>query len=72
MNPLSLLHGVLSEGLHAESDERCLELAVEAREIIVFLATQVAESKSAAKSFTDRMHTLLDKKAQSSANKGHG
>ena len=64
MNPLALLHGVLSEGLHAESDERCLALAVEVREILVFLAFQVAESKLAARSFTTRMHSLLDKKSQ--------
>ena len=65
MNPLALLHGVLSEGLHAETDDKCLELAVEIREILTFLASQVAASKVAAQSFNDRMRSLLDKKGKS-------
>lgn len=63
MNPLALLHGVLSEGLHADTDERCLELAVEIREILTFLASQVTASKLAAQSFSDGMRSLLEKKA---------
>jgi hypothetical protein len=62
MNPLALLHGVLSAGLHAETDEKCLELAVEVREILTFLASQVAASKIASQSFNDRMRALLDKR----------
>jgi hypothetical protein len=65
MNPLSLLHGVLSEGLHADSDERCLELAVEVREILTFLAAQVAASKIASRNFNVRMRSLLDKREKS-------
>jgi hypothetical protein len=63
MNPLALLHGVLSEGLHADTDEKCLALAVEIRQILTFLASQVATSKLAAQSFTDGMRSLLDKRA---------
>lgn len=62
MNPLALLHGVLSEGLHAESDERCLELAVEVREILTFLASQVATASRSAQAFTGRMRSLLEKR----------
>jgi hypothetical protein len=62
MNPLSLLHGVLSEGLHAADDERCLELAGEVREILGFLAAQIAISKNSSRSFTDKMKILLEKK----------
>lgn len=62
MNPLSLLHGVLSEGLHADSDERCLELAAEVREILAFLASQVATASREARSFTEKMRTLLQKR----------
>lgn len=64
MNPLALLHGVLSEGLHANTDERCLELAVEVREILTFLASQVAATSAASRSFTERMRTLLDKRSK--------
>jgi hypothetical protein len=62
MNPLSLLHGILSEGLHAESDERCLELAAEIRETLVFLSGQVIASKNSARAFTTSMRALLAKK----------
>lgn len=67
MNPLALLHGILSEGLHGKSEEECLELAVEVREILTFLASQVAVAKAASRSFTDRMRTLLDKRLKPAA-----
>jgi hypothetical protein len=63
MNPLAALHSALSQGLHAESDEECLELAQHCREVLVFLVNQVAASKETAKSFTTSMRKLLDKKA---------
>ncbi len=64
MNPLSALHSALSEGLHAGSDEECLEFAGTCREILVFLVNQVAASKAASKGFTASMRKLLEKKAQ--------
>lgn len=64
MNPLSLLHGILSEGLHAGTDERCLELAVEAKEIIIFLVSRVTSASNEAREFTQRMQTLLQKKSK--------
>lgn len=65
MNPLSLLHGILSEGLHSQSDEQCLELAVEVREILTFLASQVAVASQSSRRFSDRMRSLLEKRSQS-------
>jgi hypothetical protein len=62
MNPLALLHGVLSEGLHADTDERCLELAAEVREILTFLASQVAIASQSSRTFTEKMRTLLQKR----------
>src|SRR5690554_1107831 len=67
MNPLSALHSALSQGLHAESYEDCLDLAESCREILVFLVNQVAASKQTAKSFTSSMRKLLDKKAAKSS-----
>ncbi len=64
MNPLAALHSALSEGLHAGSDDECLELAETCREILMFLVNQVAASKAAAKGFTASMRKLLDKKSQ--------
>ena len=63
MNPLSVLHSSLSAGLHAESDEACLEQAVIIREVLLYLVNQVATSKAAAKNFTEGMRKLLEKKS---------
>ena len=63
MNPLSVLHSSLSEGLHAESDEVCMEQAAIVREVLVFLVNQVAASRNASKTFTDGMRKLLEKKS---------
>lgn len=64
MNPLAALHSALSQGLHAESDEECLELSENCREILIFLVNQVSASKQSAKSFTTSMRKLLDKKSE--------
>ena len=37
-NPLTLLHSALSEGVHAKSDEECLELATSIRVVLQELA----------------------------------
>lgn len=63
MNPLKVLHETLSQGLHAESDESCMENAEIVRNIMVFLATQIATAAEAKKSFTSGMRSLLAKKA---------
>lgn len=41
-NPLVLLHRALSEGLHAQSDEECLELASDIRLVLEDLAERAA------------------------------
>ena len=67
LNPLSILHDVLSEGLHAESDDRCIELAMQVREVLVFLVNQIEQSKVAGKNFTENMRRLLDRKRKTAA-----
>ncbi len=59
MNPLAALHRALSEGLHAESDQRCLELAAAVRDVLTYLTSQVSEAKAQRSAFTDRMRKLL-------------
>jgi hypothetical protein len=44
-NPLGVLYRILSEGIHAMSDEECLEYAVAIRETLVSLVDQIAVSK---------------------------
>lgn len=63
MNPLGVLHSELSEGLHAENDETCLENASHIKDILVFLVIQIIASKQAAKQFTSSMKALLEKKS---------
>ena len=63
MNPLSTLHSILSEGLHAQPDEKCMELALQTREVLLFLVNQIAVSKAASKSFTDNMRKILERKS---------
>lgn len=64
VNPLGVLHSELSEGLHAESDEACLENAEHIKGILIFLINQIIQSKEAAKQFTGSMKSLLDKKSK--------
>jgi hypothetical protein len=42
-NPLTLLHDALSDGLHARSDEECLEYAREIRVVLTDLAERMAQ-----------------------------
>jgi len=67
MNPLNLLHSTLSEGLHAKTDEECLEIASTIRDTLVFLVNQILQTKESSKKFTTRMRKLLEKKAGKSA-----
>lgn len=62
MNPLTTLHDILSKGLHKESDESCIELAMEIREILVFLVNQITTTKTAAEGFTASMRKILDRR----------
>lgn len=64
INPLSLLHEVLSAGLHVEDEEECLARAMTVREGLVFLLRQVEASRESAKTFTDGMRKLLERKSQ--------
>jgi hypothetical protein len=43
-NPLTLLHSALSEGLHAQTDEECLELAHDVRLVLAELAERLAQA----------------------------
>jgi hypothetical protein len=65
MNPLGVLHSELSEGLHAATDESCLENASHIKGILTFLINQIITSKEAGKQFTSSMKSLLDKRSTS-------
>ena len=62
MNPLKRLYGVLSQGIHNETDEECMDKAEAIRGILVFLVNQVIRTKSDKKSFTEGMKKILGNK----------
>ena len=64
MNPLGVLHSELSEDLHAETDQACLENANHIKSILTFLINQIILSKESSKGFTESMKSLLDKKSK--------
>lgn len=64
MNPLGVLHSELSEGLHAESDQACLENANHIKSILTFLINQIIKSMESAKEFSESMKTLLEKRSK--------
>jgi hypothetical protein len=45
VNPLGVLHSELSEGLHANADENCLENASHIKDILTFFINQIITSK---------------------------
>lgn len=61
-NPLTLLHSALSEGLHADSDETCLELAQFIRMVLMELSEKMASALSEQKELNDAVNRLMQKK----------
>lgn len=43
-NPLTLLHSALSEGLHADTDEECLQYAHDVRVVLTELAERMGQA----------------------------
>lgn len=57
INPLTLLHTALSEGLHTEDDHTCLELAQSIRTVL----TELAERMSAVLKDQQELQTAVSK-----------
>ncbi len=62
LNPLDILHSELSGGLHSQTDEECLDIAIHIREILTFMVNQILISKKSALDFTKSMKELGSKK----------
>jgi hypothetical protein len=43
-NPLTLLHSALSKGLHAKTDEECLELAKDVRLVLADMVERIGQA----------------------------
>jgi hypothetical protein len=61
-NPLTLLHNALSEGLHADTDEMCLELASSIRVVLAELAERLQQALKDEAELNTAVTRLLNKK----------
>jgi hypothetical protein len=62
-NPLTLLHTALSEGLHAEDDTTCLELAQSIRTVLTELADRISSVLKDQQELHSAVSKLLNRKA---------
>jgi hypothetical protein len=62
MNPLLALYQALSNGLHARTDQECLENAQLIREIMSLLFGEIERHRNVKKGLSDRVKKLLAKK----------
>ena len=61
-NPLTLLHSALSEGLHAQTDEQCLELATSIRVVLNELAERLGQALKDEAELNTAVSRLLNSK----------
>jgi hypothetical protein len=62
INPLAILYDELSKGIHAKTDEACLDSAATIRETLVFLVDEVTRRKKATKEYAARMAEIAKKR----------
>jgi hypothetical protein len=62
-NPLTLLHSALSEGLHAQTDEECLELATSIRVVLTELADRISVALKEEAELKTAVNRLLNRKS---------
>lgn len=58
-SPIKLLHGALSEGVHALSDEQCLELAGSVRVVLGELSERLSQALKDEAELTKALSTLM-------------
>jgi hypothetical protein len=63
-NPLLLLHSALSEGLHADTDEECLEIAHSIRVVLTELSERMASAVAEQRELKEAVSRLLRKHEQ--------
>jgi hypothetical protein len=62
-NPLTLLHGALSEGIHAQTDEECLEIATSIREVMADFAERMGQALKDEAQLSTAVTKLLQKRS---------
>ena len=68
-NPSTLLHSALSEGMHAQSDDRCLELAQDIRIVLIELAERISQSLKDDAELKGAVSRLLNRTAEQTPDK---
>jgi hypothetical protein len=61
-NPLTLLHTALSEGLHDQKDEECLEIAREIRVVLTELAERISHALREEAELKEAVSRLMSRK----------
>ena len=69
-NPLSLLHSALSEGLHNQTDEHCLEIASSVRVILGELSDRLGQALKDGAELYHALSKLLQENSANKASKG--
>ena len=69
-NPLSLLHDILSRGIHADSDDKCVELARDIRLVLGAFIEQIDNALKERVELSDAIKRLASSK-QTSQNNAH-
>ena len=62
-NPISLLYGILSDGLHSGTDDECLEVATDVREALENLVHLLNLTRNATKKLSESTKKMLQKKS---------
>jgi hypothetical protein len=62
-NPLTLLHSALSEGLHASSEEQCLEMATSIRVLLTELSERISIALKDEAELQSALKTLLHRRS---------
>jgi hypothetical protein len=62
-SPILLLHSALSEGVHALTDEQCLELAASVRVVLGELSERLSQALKDEVELTKALSTLMNKKS---------
>ncbi len=70
-NPLVLLHGALSQGVHDLPDAECLSLATSIRVILVELAEKLGQALKDEKELSDAVSRLLQVQAEKATKKAN-
>lgn len=65
-NPMSVLHELASEGLHAKSDEECVDIFDECRQTFEYVFGKMRIETEAASTFVKGMAKLAEKRAKAS------